>query len=249
MQVAIKNKIPKIISGIVCAISLIALGWLFLPLFWFWVSLEIVAAALVAIGCSGEWWLHHHPAGREKIERDEHLKLESRFIAMVSYGVIIELFALGHSIKEGKQLEDKVESGKVLVAAIGMTNAQLVTDNLVLRSNVVALELQVLETSNNVVKDNPLNQPIKSIDAEVYLFISGTNFIEDQEAVFPARIMQPDYKSRNKYRICEACGKRVREPHKLVRTSNCWNEPRRKIVPNEICLAICRFYLGQSCSP
>jgi hypothetical protein len=88
--------------------SFISLGFFLLSSFWFWVSLEIIAALLVAVGCSGEWWLHHHPAGRKRKEKDEHHKLESRFIAMVALGVIIELFALGHSIKEGKKLEDKV---------------------------------------------------------------------------------------------------------------------------------------------
>ena len=84
---------PKIVSGIVVTILAIALGWFLLSPFWFWVSLEVVAAVLVAVGCSGEWWLHHHPAGREKIKKEEHHKLESRFISMVSIGVIMEVFA------------------------------------------------------------------------------------------------------------------------------------------------------------
>jgi hypothetical protein len=105
----IKNKsIPKIISGIVATVLAIALGWSLLPSFWFWVSFEILAALLVAMGCCGEWWLHHHPAGRRKNEKDEHHRLEAKIIAMVALGVVMELFVLAHSIREGVRLERKV---------------------------------------------------------------------------------------------------------------------------------------------
>ena len=164
MQIATKNKIPKIASGIAATILCIALGWLFLPKFWFWVSLEIIAALLVAIGCSGEWWLHHHPAGREKKKKDEHHKLESRFIAMVSLGVIMEFFALGHSIKEGKELEENL--------------GQLESTNLVLRANVAALELQVMEAKTNIASIDPRNAPISEMTAFAYFVLMGTNFNE-----------------------------------------------------------------------
>jgi hypothetical protein len=108
MQIPIKSKIPKIISGILATTILISLGFSMLPSFWFWILFEIFAAILVAGGCCGEWWLHYHPAGRKKKDKDEHHKLESRFIAMVALGVIMELFALGHSIREGVKLEIKV---------------------------------------------------------------------------------------------------------------------------------------------
>jgi len=170
-QMAKNSKIPNIISGIASAIVLIVASWLIFSAFWFWVFFEIAAALLVATGCSGEWWLHHHPAGRKKQEKDEHHKLESRFIASVVFGVTMELFALGHSIKEGVKLENAVESEKVQVAAIGTTNAQLVSDNLVLQSNVNTLALQLMETSNNVANANPRNQPLKSLSAVVTLVV------------------------------------------------------------------------------
>lgn len=66
----------------------------------------------VAIGCAGEWYLHHHPTGRKKQERDAHHKLESRFIGAVALGVAMEFFALGHSIQEGVKLERELTLAK-----------------------------------------------------------------------------------------------------------------------------------------
>jgi hypothetical protein len=125
MQIPKKSKIPKIISGIVATFVLIALAWIALSPFWFWVSFEILAALLVASGCSGEWWLHHHPAGKKRNEKDEHHKIESRFIAMVSVGVIMECFALGHSIREGAKLENKVSEANERVSTNELQSANL----------------------------------------------------------------------------------------------------------------------------
>jgi hypothetical protein len=41
------------------------------------------------------------------------------------------------------------------------------------------------QTRTKVADIAPLNRPIKSIEAEVYLFISGTNSIEDRATTFP----------------------------------------------------------------
>src|SRR5262249_35923147 len=84
---------------------------------------------LVAVGCSGEWWLHHPPAGRKKNEKDDYHTLESRFIAMVSLGVIMEVFALGHTIHEGIAMENKIASTEEHVA-----NKE--SNNLVLQSKI-----------------------------------------------------------------------------------------------------------------
>ena len=153
MQIPIKNKIPKIISGIVATIVLISLGDFILSPFWFWVSLEIIAAALVAIGCSGEWWLHHLPAGRKKKEKDEHHKLESRFMkAMVALGVIIELFALGHSIKEGKELENKVSEASGRAATNELQVAVLSNETVHLSINLEEAKSNNLELSKQVLE-------------------------------------------------------------------------------------------------
>jgi len=91
----------KIISGIVVIISLIAVAFASVPSFWFWASLELLAALLVAYGCIGEWYLHHHPSGRAKREKDAHHKQESRYIFSVALGVAMEFFIVAHSIQEG----------------------------------------------------------------------------------------------------------------------------------------------------
>jgi hypothetical protein len=113
----------KIISRILATISFLGIAWYFSPSFWYWTGFEFIAAILVVTGCAGEWYLHMHPAGRKKREKDEHHKTEGRFIALVVVGVFMELFALGHTIKEGVTLEKDV--------AIARSN------NLVLQSNLV----------------------------------------------------------------------------------------------------------------
>jgi predicted nuclease with TOPRIM domain len=133
----------KMLPGIVVTILIIALGWFLISPFWFWVSFEIVAALFVAVGCSGEWWLHHHPAGRKKREKDEHHKLESRFISVVALGVIMELFSLGHSIKEGKELGEKAEQAK---KEASQANERASTNELVSKQ----LEIRLNETKTQL---------------------------------------------------------------------------------------------------
>ncbi|HZR18429.1 MAG TPA: hypothetical protein VFE51_14140 [Verrucomicrobiae bacterium] len=144
-----KSISPKIVSVIFTPIASLFIVWLFVPSFWFWTGFEFIAAALVVIGCGGEWYLHHHPAGKKKTERDEHHKLESRFIASVVAGVFMELFALGHTIREGVNLEGKVAKANEQVAVLTNETFRLSlsledakSNNLVLRSNVVALEVR-----------------------------------------------------------------------------------------------------------
>jgi hypothetical protein len=73
------------------------------------------------------------------------------------------------------QANERASTNELMVAQIGTANAQLVADNLVLRSNVAALELQVMETSNNVVKNDPRNAPVSRLSATVYIEFSKTN--------------------------------------------------------------------------
>lgn len=104
-------KIPKTILGIVAAVSAAIVGFIFLPAIWFWICWEVVAAALVAIGCFGEWYLFKTPtmAGEEA----RHRRRELQFIFMVAIGVTMELFALAHAIPETLQLErDVAEANK-----------------------------------------------------------------------------------------------------------------------------------------
>jgi hypothetical protein len=50
------NNILKLIFGFFVAVCLVAVLFIFLTSFWFWVVFEIIAALLVPIGCGGEWW-------------------------------------------------------------------------------------------------------------------------------------------------------------------------------------------------
>lgn len=79
----------------------------------------------------------------------------------------VEFAALSHAIPEAIRLEKDV-------AEIGTTNAQLVAENLASRSNVAALEFRVIEISNNVAKNDPLNQPVSEFSALLRIVVKGS---------------------------------------------------------------------------
>ncbi len=148
--------------------SLTVIGVFLLSSFWFWTCLEIIAGLLVAVGCWGEWYLFKNPPDEKDESRKlQHRRRELQFIISVATGVTLEFAALSHAIPEAIQLEKGV-------AEIRTTNAKLVADNLVLRSTVAALELQVMETSNNVANADPRNQLLKSVTAVATLFFSSS---------------------------------------------------------------------------
>jgi hypothetical protein len=122
---------------------------------------EILAGALVAVGCIGELVLvfRKAPSGENELkvfEKRKHV-LERVFVCMVAIGVTLELGLLPASLGEVVELQNT---------------------NLVLRSNVAALELQVAQTSNNVVKIDPLNQRIAELSAIVRIRVRGRNHVE-----------------------------------------------------------------------
>jgi hypothetical protein len=110
IQTAIKSKIPKMICGILATISIVVIGFILLPSFWFWVCWEIAAAGLVAVGCGGEWYMFLNPAkdGHET----PHRRRELQFITAVAIGVIMEFFALGHAIPEAMRLEKEAADAR-----------------------------------------------------------------------------------------------------------------------------------------
>lgn len=126
--------------------------------FWDWV--EIVAAVLVSIGCVGEmYWIFKKGPPKESFVlhadfEEKKGKRERVFAVIVAIGVTVEVITLPRNLTE---------------------SAQLASANLVLRSNVAALELQVAQTSSNVTKADPLNQPITLIKANALMFVRGTN--------------------------------------------------------------------------
>ena len=127
MHTAIKINTAKIISGILATILSAVIVRIIVPAIWFWIGFEIVAALLVAIGCAGEWYLHNHPAGRKKVEKEEHHRLESKFILAVVIGVFMEFCALGHVIPASISLENDLVFEKLEVEKLRQKNNQFET--------------------------------------------------------------------------------------------------------------------------
>jgi hypothetical protein len=143
MHISKISTIPKMIWGIIAAISIAALGFILLSSSWFWICWEVVSAALVTFGCFGEWYLFKMPA--KPGEEEPHRSHELQFILVVAIGVAMELLALAHSIPEAVRLEKDV-------AEIGTTNAQLVASNLILASQVEGLRKENLKLVEAVSK-------------------------------------------------------------------------------------------------
>lgn len=110
MKIDTKSKIAKIALGILAIVSIGIVAYIALPAIWFWIGYEVGSALLVAVGCSGEWFLHHHPAGKKKVEKEEHHRMESGFIGAVVVGVCMELLFLGHVIPEAIEMQNEVSS-------------------------------------------------------------------------------------------------------------------------------------------
>src|SRR6266481_3508304 len=116
MQTATKSNTAKIICGILATISIVGVGFVLYPSFWFWVCWEIVAAGLVSVGCGGEWFMFQNPA-KEGMEL-QHRRREMQFITSVAIGVFMEFFALGHAIPEAMRLEKEASDAHEHVAKL-----------------------------------------------------------------------------------------------------------------------------------
>lgn len=144
-------------------ISLI--GYWSLSSFWFWTALEVFGGAAVAIGCIGELFLFVNPADEnDELKKAHHRRRELQCITAVAIGVTVEFIALFHAIQEGATLERSTK--------------QLASANLVLRSNVAALEWKVMEASNNIEKNDVRNWPISEMNAVAWFNVMGTNMDE-----------------------------------------------------------------------
>lgn len=148
-------------------------GWFAMPSVWFWIGFETLAAMLVAIGCVGEFYLFHHPAGHKERQREDHHKLESRFIFAVAFGVTMELFALAHAIPAAFKLEKEVALANERASTNELRAEQF-------RVNALELESQIADAKTNISKIDPMNMPIVSATATVSLMLAGeTNLIND----------------------------------------------------------------------
>jgi hypothetical protein len=160
MQTSTKSRIPKIIWGILLAISIIVFAWFEFPPVWFWIGFEVVSAILVAGGCIGELYLFHHPAGRQKREKNEHHKLESRFILAVAVGVTMELFALAHAIPQAVKVEKDVAEQKATNLSLSIELARLKQPREITpqqKSNFIFLTQKIFPKSNVALMTGPQN--------------------------------------------------------------------------------------------
>lgn len=158
------------ICGIIATISIAVLGFFSLPTLWFWISWEILAGGLVAVGCVGEWILFRNPAEeRNKLQKEHHRRRELQCITAVAIGVVMEFVALAHAIPEAIRLEAEV-------ASIETTNAQLVASNLGLQSNVNETRIELENTQIRLAKVKNALPPRSISEKQRELFI--TTFLE-----------------------------------------------------------------------
>jgi hypothetical protein len=162
MQISATSSTPRIIGGIILTISIAVLAFLALPSVWFWVCWEVAAAALVAGGCFGEWYLFK--TAPKPGHEGEHRRRELQCILGVAIGVTMELIAIPHALLEARQLEKHISDVNERAALASERAATVESMNLLLRSNVVQLE-------KDIVTVNPLNQPVSDISASATIIM------------------------------------------------------------------------------
>jgi len=125
------------IASIVAVISSVLLGAVLLPSFWFWVCWKLSQAHLLYVGVSQNVLVEvSSKPGFKAAHRANELKA----VLTVSIGVLMELGGLAHAIKEGVKMEQRISELNLRANSNELQAAQLTRDNLVLRSNVAALE-------------------------------------------------------------------------------------------------------------
>lgn len=143
----------------IATILVIAILLVLLPSFWFWVSWEVIAGAMVAIGCGFEWYLlgHEPEDGMDSLIKQRHRKKEMQFALLVAMGVTMEFIALAHTVPEGLKLEERVNIAEERAADAD-------SNRLVLAASLLALEtkaqdrhvtLSQRETFKNLLKNTP----------------------------------------------------------------------------------------------
>jgi hypothetical protein len=104
-----------------------------------------------------------------KISKPKEELLERFFVTLIASGVTLELVALPISLWESAKVAETA-------AKANERAANVESNNLVLRSNLAALELRLIEATNEITKIDPVNLPISSVKANVMLVAQGTNF-------------------------------------------------------------------------
>ena len=113
----------KIICGIIATISIAVLGFFMLPSLWFWISWEVLAAGLVAVGCASEWYLFLKPSKEgDEAHKLHHRRRELQSVTAVAIGVLMEFLALSHAIPEAIRLEKNVSDANTRVEELRQEN-------------------------------------------------------------------------------------------------------------------------------
>jgi hypothetical protein len=152
----------------------------------FWLSMSewtlLICGILLSAGVLGEYLADHKKKEYPFFKKRKHLI--ARLIIMAIAGELFAdggIFFFGDRLQTiadfelGKASKDASAANKqaglaILDAARASERAAITeSNNLILRSNVTALEWQIAETKTNVANIDPLKQPISSISATIRL--------------------------------------------------------------------------------
>jgi hypothetical protein len=84
----------------------------------------------------------------------------------------------GQANERAGQADERAAIIEATNTALSVQAEALRSNNLELEAKALGLQQQLVQTSNNVVKISPINQPIKSMRADVHLVILGTNILD-----------------------------------------------------------------------
>jgi len=161
--------------------------------FWSWVSLVGIILVIVGVVLEGAeilaWLLSWLRRKRSEIvwrqPPEVHIPKWVHISDRIGWCILLVGLALewmGHvdveaiTSRENRRVNSELGKALVIAGAANERAARLELENLVLRSNVVALELNLIQVNSNVFRIEPLNRPILSITASAWFTARTTNF-------------------------------------------------------------------------
>ena len=137
-----------------------------------WGWLDIFSNVVVFVALCGEshwalkWLIPNKSTGKTSVKwRREKLKKKFEFLLIL--GIAGEVGCLPLSIYESSTTNFEAKQAEVVAGQANERASVTESNNLALRSNVAALELQVMETRTNMANMDPRNLPIVSIIGQI----------------------------------------------------------------------------------
>jgi len=148
---------------------------------WEWTA--TIGFVLVIVGVVIEGVEHFKKFTKKQHARKLHIEKIGWLILVAGLALefLAEHAAKRISDRENSRLNKEAGDARKEASDANILAKQLEANNLMLRTNVAVLEEKLQQTSSLTTKNDPLNLPIRSITARVYLTVLATNSASAEE--------------------------------------------------------------------